>query len=143
MSMYGAESRRPVHVPVGDGRTKGSMAAECDVNLIVARYRRSGALEHLARGVPQYADVSEVGDYRTALENARAAEGFFSRLPAKLREAFNNDAAEYLAALQDPAAQEKLEKLADEVYPSRRAPRAPVEPERAPEAPAEPAPEPA
>jgi len=100
---------------------KQSMRDECDINLIVDRYRKSGAVSHLARGVPQFSDVSQVGDYRTAIENARAAEEFFSKLPAKLRAAFSNDVAEYLEALQDPGAADRLEKLADEFYPSRRA----------------------
>lgn len=133
MSMHGSPNPRPV-VHTGPGRTKQSMREEADINFIVAKYQRTGMLEHLARGVPQYADVSQVGDYRTALENARAAEAFFLGLPAKLRAAFGNDVAEYLAALQDPAAAEKLEALADELYPSRRAAEAARASERASEA---------
>lgn len=122
MGMLTDGNPRP-KVYTGPGRTKQSMRDECDINLIVAKYQRTGAITHLARGVPQYSDVSEVGDYRTAIENARAAEAFFQGLPAKLRAAFDNDVAKYLEALQDPGAAEKLEALADEFYPSRRARR--------------------
>jgi len=92
----------------------------CDVNKIVSRFQRTGVLTHLARGVPQFLDVSEVGDYRTALENARAAEKYFMSLPAKVRAKFDNDPLRYLEVLQDPKGQELLEGIAREVFPKER-----------------------
>lgn len=120
MGMYGGLPR--TRVPdTGPGLAKQSAKDECDVNLILDRFRRTGAVDHLARGTPVFADVSEVGDYRTALENARAAEKYFAGLPAKVRAEFGNDAVRYLEALQDPEAGERLRGIVREVLGDRRA----------------------
>lgn len=42
--------------------TKQSFKDECDINQIVAKFEKTGLVNHLARGVPQFADVSEMGD---------------------------------------------------------------------------------
>lgn len=105
-----------------ESRTKQSMKDDCDINFIVARYRRTGALEHVARGVPVFADVADVGEYREVLERLRAAEEYFLTLPAKVREQFGNDPVEYVAALGDPAAQDRLRDVVMDVLGDRREP---------------------
>lgn len=122
MSMYGNHTRRPV-VVCGPGRTKQAMKDECDVNLIVARYVRDGLVTHLAKGQPRYLDVSEVGDYRSAIEQVRAVEDFFDALPAKVRAYFQNDPAAFLDTMSDPAKAVQLDKLGQELYGDRRASR--------------------
>jgi len=111
--------RRPV-VITGPGRTKQSEMDACDVNKIVARFQRTGMVTHLAKGVPQFGDFSEVGDYRTALEHARSAEKYFMSLPAKVRARFDNDPLRYLEVLQRPDAAELLEEVSREVFPKER-----------------------
>lgn len=95
MSMYGKHTPRPV-VITGPGRAKQEFAAECDINNIVRRYVRDGFVAHVNKGVPQFVDVSEVGDFRSAVDQVRAATDFFSRLPAKVRARFGNDVARYI-----------------------------------------------
>jgi len=80
----------------GPSLTKQEFKGECDINNIIARFHRDGFTRHLARGVPQFVDVSLVPDFRTAIEQVRAAEKFFGGLPAKVRARFGNDAARYL-----------------------------------------------
>jgi len=89
-------SGRPVVFCPLPGRTKQEFKAECDVNNIIRRFVRDGFIAHLARGTPRYLDVSEVADYRTALDQVRAANEFFAGLPAKVRARFDNDPARYL-----------------------------------------------
>jgi len=91
------------------GRTKQSMREECDINKIVAKARQGGAVTHLARGVPSYADFSDVGDYKTAVDRLRAADEFFAELPSKVREAFRNDAGEFLEGMDTPEGRAVLE----------------------------------
>lgn len=86
---------RPV-VNTGPGLTRQEFKGECDVNNIVARYKRDGFLAHMARSAPVFMDVSEIGDFRTAVEQVRAADAWFSQLPAAVRAKFNNSTAEFL-----------------------------------------------
>lgn len=86
---------RPV-VVTGPGLTKQEFKAECDVNNIVRRFVKDGFLRHLERREPRFLDLSEVGDFRTALDQVRAATEFFDGLPAKVRARFGNDPARYL-----------------------------------------------
>lgn len=95
MSMYGNSTPRPV-VICGPGRTKQEFKDECDVNNIVKRYVKDGFLAHVARGVPRFVDVSEVGDFRQAVDQVRAATAFFEGLPAKVRDRFGNDPVKFI-----------------------------------------------
>jgi len=91
-------------------RTKQAPKDECDINNILLRYKRSGLVSHLAKGVPTYMDVSEVGDYKGAMDHLRATEKFFAGLPAKIRERFDNDPVAFLDyASEVPEADLKVE----------------------------------
>lgn len=112
-------------------RTKQSFREESDINSIVAKARRGQAVTHVARSLPVFMDVSEVGDYRTALDMLRQTDEFFSRLPAKVRAVFNNDPAEFLDGLDTVEGRSKLEKaglvppIPDTVNPAGIARRGP------------------
>lgn len=45
--------------------TRGSFKDECDVNRIVANYRRTGLINHVGKRTPQYGDAPEI-DFTTA-----------------------------------------------------------------------------
>jgi len=92
-----------------ESRTKQSMRDECDINKIVAKARHGQAVTHLARGVPSYADFSDVGDYKTALDRLRAADAFFAELPSAVRKAFQNDPAAFLEGVETPEGRKVLE----------------------------------
>lgn len=94
--MYGVSSSRPVVDIVGPSLAKQSFKEECDINNIVSRYKRTGFIEHVAKNTPIYADVSDVTDYQEALDRVREVEGFFDKLPAKIRERFENEPAQFL-----------------------------------------------
>lgn len=142
MSMYNGVERVVPLVLSTESRTKQSMKDECDVNLIVSRFQRDGVLTHMRKhGSPQYLDVSEVQDYRTAIETVRAGEEFFMTLPAKVRERFSNDPAEFVDAVSTEEGRKAFEELREELYGDRRVRRkrraedkAPAAPEPSPEA---------
>lgn len=92
------------------GRTKQSLREECDINVIVARARQGAAVSHVARGVPTYMDVSEVGDYKSALDMLRATDKFFAGLPSKVRLEFGNDPAAFLDAMDTDEGRARLER---------------------------------
>lgn len=81
-------------------RTKQSFKDECDINLIMARYEKTGLLEHINRGEPQYADLSEL-DFMSAMNMVAEAREVFAALPSKLRDRFANDPARLLAFLDN------------------------------------------
>lgn len=92
-------------------RTKQSMKDECDINNIMMRYTKTGMITHLARGVPQFADVSKLTSYKEAIDNIHAATEYFYTLPAKVRSKFENDPASFIEITTSPDAKEKLTEL--------------------------------
>lgn len=115
-----------------DGMTKQAMRDDVDINNILRRYVKSGVLTHLAANPGQFADVSEIGDYRSALEQVRAAEATFMNLPSRVRARFDNDAAAFLDFVTEPGHEAELKELGlwaegKVVEPPVKAP-APVDP---------------
>lgn len=83
------------------GRTKQSFKDECDINIIMARYMKTGVVNFVNRFSPQYSDVSSL-DYQDAMLKITQAQSMFRELPSDLRANFNNDPAAFLAFVQDP-----------------------------------------
>lgn len=99
-----ARSTRRVQTPVGDiSMTRQEMAADCDINAIMKRYEKTGMIDHVNRYQGRYEDVSNVGDYQTALGIVADAQAAFQTLPAAIRDQFENDPATFLAFVEDPA----------------------------------------
>lgn len=74
----------------------------CDVNTIIAKYKKTGEIKHLAAHQGQYADLSELPDLLTALNTVNTASSTFEQLPAQIRKYFANDPVELYTFLQDP-----------------------------------------
>lgn len=99
------ERERPRHQLHFDepSKTKQSMAAECDINNIMAKYRATGLVDHVARYGGQYGFLPDETDYQTNLESVREAREAFESLPSKIRTQFENDPAKFLGFVLDPA----------------------------------------
>lgn len=78
-------------------------SAACDINNIMARYVRDGVIEHVKEFGAQYGDFTCVPDYATCLRAVSEAEECFNALPAKVRSRFENDPAQFLDFVSDPA----------------------------------------
>ncbi len=74
---------------------------ECDINVILERFGRTGQVPVNAMS-GTYGDFSGVHDYHTALNTLIAAESEFDALPAKLRAQFNNEPSNLIEFLNDP-----------------------------------------
>lgn len=113
-------------------RTKQSFKDQCDIHQIIDRYDRTGLITHLNSAQAHYGDVSGLNDYQDVLDRIKEAEAVFDKLPAKTREAFNNSAAEFLDAANDPDKRDLLRDHGllgeDEPHPaaSSSAPETPV-----------------
>lgn len=84
----------------GETVTHQSFKAECDINNIMAKYVRTGVVEHINTHSAQYADVSAV-DFLEAMTKVSEAQDMFDDLPAKVRKAFDNDPAAFLDYVQN------------------------------------------
>ena len=106
---YGKHKRSRVKF-AKKGRTKQSFAKECDINNIIAKYQRTGAIEHFSRHAPRYGDVSPQ-TFHQAMNIVTESTSMFEELPANIRARFDNDPAEFLGFVQDPANQEEMVEL--------------------------------
>lgn len=92
------------------GRTDQSQAAECDVNVIVDRFMKTGVLP----GVDikrVYGDFSEPLEYHDAMNVVAHAQLQFDSLNAKVRKRFGNDPTEFLSFVMDPTNAAEMIKL--------------------------------
>ncbi len=103
----------PPNVSIGDwgpSMTRQADADGCDINKIVSRYKTTGVLP-AAKDAAIYADVSEMGDYRTAVEQVRIADALFMQLPSNIRTQFSNNPSEFLDFVSDPENHEKMQEM--------------------------------
>lgn len=82
-----------------EGRTRQEFGDECDLNKIVARAERSGVMP-IGREDGVFADLSGIRDLHGSLEEVRRAGEAFAALPAKVRNAFDNDVVAFTEAFQ-------------------------------------------
>lgn len=99
MSMPGKQGMHPIK-DFGKSLTRQSELKYADINLIMAKYDKSGVLPPATRD-GFFADVTSVGDYRDAIHRVRQADGYFMKLPAKVRSKFDNDPAVFLDFVSD------------------------------------------
>lgn len=98
--------------PRAERRTKSEFKQDCDINLIMARYHRTGILPDTARAAAaRYGDFSGVPGYHDMMNRTLAAQELFEALPATARKAFGNDPGRFLVASQTPEGQRLLVKL--------------------------------
>ncbi len=87
--------------------TVQSDAHLADINTIVRQFEQGGG-DLLDEAALEFADISDFTDLKDALDQLRLAEVEFMKLPSKVREIFNHDAAEWLDTAHD---QEKRDAL--------------------------------
>jgi len=81
--------------------TKQSFKAECDINNIMARYQKTGVVDHFNRHSAHYGDYDAI-TFTEAQYMVAEAQTMFNELPARAREHFNHSPAEFLEFVNDP-----------------------------------------
>ena len=99
---YGPKKKSTLNCPANESRTKQSFKAECDVNLIVRKFAKTGAMEHLNQYQGEYGEFEAI-DYQTALNAVIAAQEMFNSLPSAVRSRFGNDPGAFVEFAQDRA----------------------------------------
>lgn len=84
------------------GRTKKSFRDDSDVNLIVAKYRRSGVMDYLNKHAGSFSDVSVSFKLEDAMHTMAKASQLFSDLPANIRRRFDHDPAQFVDFINQP-----------------------------------------
>lgn len=104
-------SRRVALICEDKSLTKQSEADACDINKIMAKYERSGILQHVSLNEAFYADVSNVPDYQAALAIVVKADEMFMSLPGDVRARFENNPQKYLDFVSNPANKDEMIKM--------------------------------
>lgn len=117
------ERPRLVKLFTKPSRTKQEFRDECDINVLMKRYQKTGLFPQYPGQSPRY--VSNIGmpDFQEALHIVMEAQSQFDALNSELRKRFDNDPAKFLEFVNDPANAEELVSLG-----LREAPKPPVEP---------------
>lgn len=100
--------------------TKQAFKDECDINKIMARYQKTGMLDHIRSNQPLYEDVTTVPDYHSAMIQVATVQQAFEGLSSDLRERFGNDPGRFYDFAVDPKNADQLVKwgmLLDETPP--------------------------
>jgi len=84
---------------------------ESDINTIMAKYEKTGLVNHVKEYQGRYEDVSNAVDYQAALHIVNEAQEMFLSLPSSIRKRFDNDPAEFLEFATNPANLEELRDL--------------------------------
>lgn len=95
-------SRRVYTEITGVSKTDQSQKEACDVNNIMSRYKKTGQITHLAKKQGVYADLTQISDLQSAIQQVQQAKTAFMTLPAELRAQLNNDPAKLVEFLQNP-----------------------------------------
>lgn len=108
----------------GPSMTKQSFREHVEINNVIARYRRSGVVDHLNRNPGYFGDVSGIKSYQESLNIVIEAQEKFSSLPANLRERFGNDPASYIKFISDRKNYDEAVKLG--LVIPKKEPEAPI-----------------
>ena len=106
--------RSRVAQPIGDPDkclVQQSAMRECDVNSIMAKYRKTGLLEHVNRFQGNYGDFTEAPTYHDAFNKLVEAQEMFQSLPAHVRDKFANDPGLFLEYVSDDKNKAGMEEL--------------------------------
>lgn len=93
------------------GETKQEFKEECNINTLMDRLAKTGAIGHVNQGTPNYGDFSTVVDFHSSLLRVKEAQRGFMALPAKVRSRFGNDPGAMLEFLEDEDNRPEAEKL--------------------------------
>lgn len=101
----------------------------CDINTIVAKYLKTGLLDHVKRYEGTYGDVTGA-DFKSAQDLIAQQKSTFNDLPAAVRAKFDNDPTQYLDMVMTD---EGINELKNILNPPIAEPEVETEPEKAPE----------
>jgi len=95
MNQFGVRGKYSKRIAViapsaDDGMTQQHFKDQVDINNILAKYRRTGVVEHVKKARELYGDFTELGEYARDLDKVAKAQQTFEMMPAEIRNQFKN-----------------------------------------------------
>lgn len=110
-SRYSPRVRVTAPPPSGKGKgAKQSFKDECNINLIMRKFIKTGLITHVNTHSPMYGEVPSQ-TYHEAMEIVRSANEMFAEVPAAIRKKFGNSPEAFLDFVNDPKNVDELRKL--------------------------------
>jgi len=107
---YDAPIKKPFST-TGPSQTHQSFKRECDINTIMAKYQKTGLVDHVAHHQGDYSDLTDVPTYHDAMNKILSANQSFSTLPSSIRKKFQNDPAQFLDFVSNPENVEEMQQM--------------------------------
>ncbi len=96
--------------PTGEEPAQQQFKEDCDINTIMQRFQKSGAIDHVSNHQPQYGFATP-SDYHTSMNIIAIADSMFNDLPSGIRNRFSNNPEEFLEFVQNPDNADEAKKL--------------------------------
>lgn len=74
----------------------------------MAKYQKTGLIDHVNQHGPTYGDQPAADDYHAAMNMVANTNSVFAELPSTVRDAFENDPSQYLEYIADTDRREAL-----------------------------------
>lgn len=104
-------SRQAVQIETGqNSRTKQSFQDECDINQIMAKYQKTGAITHFNKHQQNYG-IADGATFQEAMNLVCDAQEMFNDLPSSIRSRFGNDPAAFLDFVQNEENSDEMARL--------------------------------
>jgi len=100
-------------ITIPPSMTKQEFVRECDINNVIKQFKQPGMYNQMLAASDRgtYRDLPDSVDFQESLHTIMVAENAFMTLPAKIRERFGQDPAEFLAFLTNPENADEARKL--------------------------------
>lgn len=99
-----------VKSPAGHTPAQQQFKNDCDINIIMDRFEKNNALDHVSKHQPEYG-FTNPQTYHESLNIITQADSMFNDLPAKLRDEFANNPQAFLQFVQDPKNADRAKEL--------------------------------
>ena len=97
------ELRRDVSIDCSEPKlTDQSYKNQCDINIIMANYAKTGMLSHTTTIEPKFIDNTSIPTLEEAFDIVNRAEEAFYSLPPDIRRLMDNDPSQLELFIQDP-----------------------------------------
>lgn len=99
-SAYQENVRKPL-LTTGTSLAKQASRDECDINIIMDKYQKTGVVSHASKYQGDYGNFITEDDYHSSFNKMLDAQTAFDSLPSSVRKKFHNSPADFLAFVQD------------------------------------------
>lgn len=93
-----------------EDRTKQEHKKECDINHIMAKFQKTGLLNHVSKYAPRYGDMPSAEELEHAKFQIAEANSMFQELPSSIRKRFSGP-EEYLNFVTDKKNRKELQEM--------------------------------